>query len=118
MFHVRLDSGPLVFKGWQVHFKFELGLHVPFFIEDERDKTIEYFGNTKSFSRLLPGLQSIQKNQQALRVEIYEKTVSFWKKMEENNFLKDLESLLSEWNDRDHKEVSEGARESALDETL
>ena len=91
---------------------------IPFFIEDERDKTIEYFGNTKSFSRLLPGLQSIQKNQQDLRVEIYEKTVSFWKKMEENNFLKDLESLLSEWNDRDHKEVSEGTRESALDETL
>ena len=87
---------------------------IPFFIEDERNRTLEYFGSTKNFSRLLPGLCSIQKKQQDLRAQIYEKTVFFWKQMEEEDFFKELERILSEWNDRDKREMTESAGENSF----
>ena len=80
---------------------------IPLFVEDEKNRTLEYFGNTKNFSRLLPGLQYIQKNQQDLRSAVYEKTALFWREMEEDGLLKRLECLLSEWNDRDNREITE-----------
>lgn len=85
---------------------------IPSFISDERNRTLEYFGNTKSFSRLLPGLQHIEKIQLSLRSEIYEKTASFWKKTEQDDLIKRLECLLSEWNDRDSGEMTEGDGEN------
>lgn len=85
---------------------------IPLFTENEKNRTLEYFGNTKNFFRLLPGLQYIQKNQQDLRAAVYEKSVFFWRKMEEEGLLKRLECILSEWNDRDNMEIIEKNRES------
>lgn len=80
---------------------------IPLFIEEERGKMAEYFGNTKSFSRLLPGLLYLQENQQGVRAEAYGQTLLFWKKMEEEAVLKRLESLLLQWNDGDKPTATE-----------
>lgn len=52
---------------------------LPQFIEEERARTLEYFGNTRAFGRLASGLIFLQQDRQQRRDQRYQEFVEFWK---------------------------------------
>ncbi len=53
---------------------------LPQFIEDERSRTLDYFGNLRSFHRLTPGITCFLEDRQAQREKKYQEFITFWEK--------------------------------------
>lgn len=53
---------------------------LPQFLEEERARTIEYFGHARSFGRLARGILYLQQNRQQQRNRRYQEFVEFWQK--------------------------------------
>ena len=53
---------------------------IPQFIEDERKRTLDYFGSTRSFHRLTPGITCFLEDRQTERENKYHEFVDFWEK--------------------------------------
>lgn len=51
---------------------------LPLFIDKERQKTIQYFGNPRNMGRLLPGFNYFLQNRQENRERNYHEFVTFW----------------------------------------
>lgn len=49
------------------------------FTEDERKRTLKYFGRVRPFSAIKPGIQYLVLDRQRVRKQVYEEFVEFWK---------------------------------------
>ncbi|MGB9597161.1 MAG: CHAD domain-containing protein, partial [Candidatus Poribacteria bacterium] len=51
------------------------------FIEEEKNRTLEYFGNTKAFSRLKAGLIHLQENRKKHQIKKHKEFLKFWEEI-------------------------------------
>ena len=58
---------------------------LPFFLETERVFTIDYFGHTRSYNRIIPGIMIFHENRQSTRQRIYQEFVSSWDSMQKKH---------------------------------
>jgi len=72
---------------WQVE--------MPRFIEEERSRTLEYFGTIRPFKRLTPGLNLYQESRQLERNQIYSEFLGTWESWKRENLWEDLKALLA-----------------------
>lgn len=54
---------------------------IPRFVEEERTRIVDYFGNPRPLKRLLPGLNAFRASRQALRQVEYESFLKDWAKI-------------------------------------
>ena len=66
------------------------------FIETERQNTLDYFGHTRSFNRLLPGLDYLRAQRQADHRQLFEQTCRFAEEMDRTDQWKKIEMFLQE----------------------
>jgi len=71
-------------------------IEMPRFIEQERSRTIEYFGTIRPFKRLIPGLTLYQESRQLERNQIYSQFLSTWEGWKRENLWEDLKSFLAD----------------------
>lgn len=64
--------------------------YLPQFIEEERQRTIEYFGHARPFKRLLPGLLYYQKLREEERQNLYQQFVNSWQEWQAENLWENL----------------------------
>jgi len=64
------------------------------FIEDERRRTVEYFGDDESFEALRPGLDFLRDERAAHRQEAFRKLVVFWEALRADGVWQDLEAFV------------------------
>ena len=57
--------------------------YLPQFIEEERTRTLEYFGNARAFGRLATGLAYLHQDRQQRRDQRYHEFVRFWEQTQE-----------------------------------
>jgi CHAD domain-containing protein len=57
--------------------------YLPQFIEEERARTLEYFGNARAFGRLTTGLAYLQQDRKQRRDQRYHEFVRFWEQTQE-----------------------------------
>lgn len=53
-------------------------VYLPQFIQDERQRTLTYYGHTRPFNPLLPGLEYFQENQRLERAQRYQEFQERW----------------------------------------
>jgi hypothetical protein len=63
---------------------------IPGLIEDERRRTVEYFGDDKRFKALRPGLEFLRDERAAHRQEAFRELVVFWQALETQGVWQDL----------------------------
>ena len=63
---------------------------LPEFMEDEKQRTLDYFGSTRPFSRLKAGLEQFRQNRQDLRDQTYRSFVDDWQQWKDENVWQDL----------------------------
>jgi CHAD domain-containing protein len=51
---------------------------LPQFIEEERQRSLDYYGHTRFFKRVIPGIEFFQTNRNQAREELYQEFVSTW----------------------------------------
>ncbi len=51
---------------------------LPRFLDEERARTCSYFGNQRSFSRLVPGIQAFERDRQQARSDLFQKFQDEW----------------------------------------
>ncbi len=56
------------------------------FVKDEYKYTKEYYGHTRSFNRLKPGLDFLRDNRQRTRNELFEQLGQYWLELKEKDF--------------------------------
>ena len=59
---------------------------IPKFIEKEKRRTVNYFGNAKHFSSLMPGLNHFIKDMKKVRMLEYEQFIKLWKEIKTSGF--------------------------------
>ncbi len=65
------------------------------FMERERDRTIEYFGQARPFHRFLqPGLEFIRTERANHRRQVFAELVECWRRLDDERFWSDLETML------------------------
>jgi len=69
-------------------------LVLPQFMEEERARTLKYFGHTRSFGRLRAGLMYLQQERQQHRAERYQEFVEFWQQTQSQDVWGDLRRTL------------------------
>ncbi|MEW6504607.1 MAG: CHAD domain-containing protein [Chloroflexota bacterium] len=69
--------------------------YLPHFIEEERQRTIEYFGHIRPFKRLLPGLVYYQNLREKERQELYQQFVHSWQEWQAENVWENLRRQVS-----------------------
>lgn len=65
------------------------------FIDEERKRNIEFFGNDRFFMFVLPGLNFLKENRISKRTELYTKLLEYWDGMKKEHFREDLGSVIS-----------------------
>lgn len=64
------------------------------FMQEERERSVGYFGHARAFRRLKPGLQFLQLNRQQARQAIFQKFRHYWGQVSQQNLWNELlESL-------------------------
>lgn len=58
---------------------------LPEFIEEERQRTVDYFGHPRPFKRLLPGLLFYRQMRQQEREQLYQKFVQNWQQWQQQD---------------------------------
>lgn len=83
------------------------------FIEQEKQRTIEYYGNARPFARILPGLDYLRDQRQQCRGQLLNEAREFFEKLEAeqfwDTFLDDMTELP---NDNKEQEPADDACES------
>jgi CHAD domain-containing protein len=51
---------------------------LPRFLEEEQQRSLDYYGHTRFFKRLIPGIEYFQNNRKQARAELYDEFVSAW----------------------------------------
>ena len=69
-------------------------LYLPEFIEKERQRTLKYFGHTRSMSRLTPGLNFFLQDCQERRVKNYQGFVAFWQETRDQQVWQNLRQVI------------------------
>jgi CHAD domain-containing protein len=69
--------------------------YLPQFLEEEKQRTLEYYGHTRAFKRLITGLIYLQEQRQKKRDEIYEGFLKFWDQLQAQDFSDGLLKLIS-----------------------
>ncbi len=67
---------------------------VPQFIEQERARTLEYFGDAQQAKRFIPGVMALQADRQQHRDECYSELVKFWEQTQEDAVWNQLREAL------------------------
>ncbi|WP_421907880.1 CHAD domain-containing protein [Methanolacinia petrolearia] len=65
------------------------------FIDEERKRNIEFFGNDRFFMFVLPGLNFLKENRISKRTELYTELLEYWDGMKKEHFREDLGSVIS-----------------------
>ncbi|MBN1431165.1 MAG: CHAD domain-containing protein [Methanomicrobiaceae archaeon] len=65
------------------------------FIDEERKRTIAFFGNDRFFSFVLPGLQYLRENRIKRRIELHSELNSYWEQLKKEHFWDDQKSVIS-----------------------
>lgn len=60
------------------------------FIEEERQRTVKYFGHARPFKRLQRGLEYLRHERATCRREKFDELVAFWKDLQDSGFWKEL----------------------------
>ncbi len=68
---------------------------LPVFMAEEQQRTLNFFGNARSFSRLKPGLLAFQQECQSTRDRYYNNFVRDWSKWREQDLWKNLRKQTS-----------------------
>ncbi|HPJ26014.1 MAG TPA: CHAD domain-containing protein [Synergistaceae bacterium] len=69
---------------------------LPLFLEDERERTLEYYGHLRCFPQLEKGLTLLEEHVSGRREALFEEAGKLWKKLEENAFWKELYLVFEE----------------------
>jgi CHAD domain-containing protein/predicted phosphodiesterase len=69
--------------------------YLPRFLEQERDRTIEYFGNDEFFGLIEPGIRRLMADRHQRRDAIYLDFVAAWKDLHANGVLQDLIRIIT-----------------------
>ena len=71
------------------------GVFLDNFIEEERKRNIEFFGNDRFFMFVLPGLNFLKENRISKRTELYTELLEYWDVMKKEHFREELGSVIS-----------------------
>ncbi|HAD07237.1 MAG TPA: hypothetical protein DCE76_08775 [Anaerolineaceae bacterium] len=69
--------------------------YLPQFIEEERQRTIEYFGHPRPFKRLLPGLLYYRELREQERQNLYQQFVRSWQEWQTENLWENLRNTVA-----------------------
>jgi CHAD domain-containing protein len=58
---------------------------LPVFLEQERQRTVEYYGTPGTMSRLVPGIEHLRAERQARRQEYHQEFLRFWQGLREQD---------------------------------
>ena len=72
------------------------------FMDQERRRTLEYFGHHGPFNRLKPGLQLLIDERTTHREELFIELVAYWRKLGEDHLWDDLDTLLQSYIEVSH----------------
>ena len=64
--------------------------HLPQFLEEERMRTVEYYGHARRLNRLKTGILYLQQERQEQRTKLYGEFVEFWQQTQDQNFWDNL----------------------------
>jgi len=70
--------------------------YLPQFLEEERIRTVEYYGHARPLNRLKTGIIYLQQERQERRTELYQEFVEFWRELQNQNFWDNLLEQLSQ----------------------
>ena len=74
--------------------------YMPQFLEEERARTLAYYGHTRPFGRLKSGILHLGEERQQRREELYQEFVEFWQLLQDentwDNMLEQISQPLSE----------------------
>lgn len=70
--------------------------YLPQFLEEERVRTIEYYGHARPLNRLKTGIIYLQQERQGRREKLYQEFVQFWRQTHEQNLWDDLLGKISQ----------------------
>jgi CHAD domain-containing protein len=68
--------------------------YLPQFLEEERARTLEYFGHARSFRRLVAGILYLQQDRQQHRASRYQEFVKFWQRTQKQGVWENLRHTL------------------------
>jgi putative phosphoesterase len=68
---------------------------IPYFIKDEKERALDYFGNPDFFSWLEPGFLDLLENRKKKRTELFRELQNLWNSMKEEGFWIRLEEKIS-----------------------
>ena len=75
--------------------------YLSLFINDELGRTVEYYGTSRNFSRIKPGILSLIKFKKESRDQAYQNSNHYWLDLEKESFFYGIKKTLGEWNKRD-----------------
>ena len=70
--------------------------YLPQFLDEEKVRTMEYYGHTRPLSRLKPGLLYLQQERQDHRMELYREFVKLWQQLQTQNVWDNLLEHISQ----------------------
>lgn len=70
--------------------------YLPKFLEEEKARTIEYYGHSRPINRLRTGILYLQQEQEKRRMGLYQEFVEDWQGVQNQNLWDDLLKLLSQ----------------------
>lgn len=85
---------------------------LPFFQQQEKQRTIDFFGNHKPFTRLVPALQHLAENRREFRVETHKQFVKLWKELESKKVWESLRTALQGNAERAEDHLAQAGPES------
>ena len=68
---------------------------LPVFLENEKERTIQYFGHKRPFSRIRRGVEFLRHNREDYRKQKYQEFINEWEKAKQENFWTQLETIFS-----------------------
>jgi CHAD domain-containing protein len=72
--------------------------HLSQFLDEERVRTYEYFGQTEPFEPLVPGIRVLQENRQQYRTQRYQEFVAFWQELQNRALWNGLRQTLAAYS--------------------
>lgn len=64
------------------------------FIEQERERTVAYFGHARPFTRFQPGLEFLRAERTSHRRQVFAELVEYWQRLDDERLWSDLETML------------------------
>jgi len=76
---------------------------LPIFLDEERARTIAYFGHDGLFARIEPGFRHLAEDRRAERTRIHARAVEYWSELQESGFFEHLSERLLRARDESMK---------------